>query len=123
MVDAKQALMSYFDYQYQMDQLTGFSSSTITGKLMKGDIGGGFQSKAIVPKIQLTDLAFLEFIQRVDLALMQLKSHSSECYGYLYLRYYPQSKGKLSLAEMMGCSDRTCRRLHQKGIAYLESVL
>jgi len=116
--NAKHAIKTYFDYINQGTP-NGYQTETITGKLISGNTGGTKVAGSSVPAgVRFTDPDFIVFINKMDLVMDKLQVVNYQCYMYLILRYDLNASCK-EIASTLGCSERSCRRLHKKGIVFV----
>ncbi len=116
---ALSAVKAYFNYQ-RCKVGNGYASESMTAKLGNNSTGGGNFGSSVPKGVRMTDAGFLEFINRISLALDALKVSNERAYNYLCLRYDHGLKHK-EIPGLMQCSPATCDRLHSLAIVIIKN--
>ena len=92
----------------------------MTAKLENNSTGGGNFGSSVPKGVRMTDAGFLEFINRISLALDVLKVSNERAHNYLCLRYENGLKHQ-EIPRLMQCSSRTCDRLYSSAIVIINN--
>lgn len=83
-------LRIYFWHLTELDSVQ-IASSTVLGRLITGDMGGTLPGSSVPQGIQMTDTEYLRCINRIDLALVSLKSydnqHKTKLWEFVIVKY------------------------------------
>ena len=117
---ARRALTDY--YAYMNRESNNYSSETITGKMVKGNVGGGNPGSTIPKGIKFTDPEFLKWINKMDLIVDYMAEHHRGAFEYVEL-YYSQGVMQKDIVVSSGLSKSTLDRLHKEAQAVIDVKL
>lgn len=103
----------YFHHLRNPGCPNGFQRQTVLGKIISGDMGGSYPGSAVPKGIEMSDSEYLCSINRVDLALVALKSydvqHEASLWDFVHARY----RYGLKYSELVVVFDKSARTLHR----------
>ena len=117
---ARRALTDY--YAYMNRDTNNYASETITGKMVKGNIGGGNPGSTIPKGIKFTDPEFLKWINKMDLIVDYLAMYHKSAFEYVRL-HYSEGKMQKDIIEKTGLSKTACYKLHKEAQAVIDVKL
>ena len=110
---ARRALVDY--YAYMNRESNNYASETITGKMVKGNVGGGNPGSTIPKGIKFTDPEFLKWIDRMDLIVDNLEKKNRGAFEFI-VYYYSEGLRYKEICEITKYSHSTCKRLHKEAL-------
>ena len=110
---ARRALTDY--YAYMNRESNNFASETITGKMVKGNVGGGNPGSTIPKGIKFTDPEFLKWIDRMDFIVGTLEKENRGAFEFIMYHYSEGLKYK-EICDITKYSPSTCKRLHNEAL-------
>ena len=117
---ARRALTDY--YAYMNRESNSYASETITGKMVKGNVGGGNPGSTIPKGVRMTDPDFLIFINKMDLIVDYMAMHHKSAFEYVRL-YYSEGMMQKDIIKKAGLSKSTLDRLHKEAQAVIDVKL
>ena len=118
---ARRALTDY--YAYMNREANGYASETITGKMVKGNIGGGNPGSTIPKGVKMTDLDFLKFIDKMDLIVDYMAEHHNSSFEYVRL-FYDECLMQKEIIGRPGYDNKTqCQKLHNIALSIIDVKL
>ena len=118
--NARRALTDY--YAYMNRESNSYASETITGKMVKGNVGGGNPGSTIPKGVKMTDPDFLKFIDRMDLSVGYMARKHQSAFEYVRL-YYSEGVMQKDIVVRSGLSKSTLDRLHKEAQAVIDVKL
>ena len=110
---ARRALADY--YAYMNSDTNSYASETLTGKMVKGNVGNGNPGSTIPKGMKFTDPEFLKFINQMDLIVDSLKNKNKGAFEFIVYHYSEGLKYK-AICEITKYSESTCKRLHSEAL-------
>ena len=118
---ARRALTDY--YAYMNRESNNYASETITGKMVKGNIGGGNPGSTIPKGIKFTDPEFLKWIDRMDLIVDYIAVNHNSSFEYVRL-FYDERLMQKEIIGRPGYDNKTqCQKLHNIALSIIDVKL
>ena len=114
---ARRALTDY--YAHMNRESNGYARETITGKMVKGNIGNGNPGSTIPKGVKMTDPEFLKFINKMDLILDCM---DNEAYEYV-VNKYKHGMTNSQITEITGYKKGKCVQVHMRALSYVDVKL
>lgn len=86
---------------------SGFQRKTILGKMMAGDVGGSRPGSSVPKGIKMSDSEYLCSINRMDLAMVALKSHDVFYDAHLWDFIHARYRHRLSYMDLSDVFDKS----------------
>jgi len=121
-IDAMSEVKIYFCHLHSPRCPSGYADQTMSGRIISGDVGGSMPGSSVPKGVEMSDLEYLQSINRMDCALVALKSHDlshgTRLWDYIHARY----RLRLKLSDLMLCfgiSKRTCLNWQSEALGFI----
>ena len=105
--DAHSAIVAYYDHEREKTG-NGYPTVSCGGER----VGASLPCSRVPAGVTMTDVAFLKLMRAVSSAIDSMRMREYKAYTYIELRY-EREMSLDKIADLMGVSERQCRRYNE----------